>query len=107
VSWLGELIGFRPNEEEQASPPHTFDFAFLSEKGFCDNPVCPQCNSMAHPELIEGIEGVDIHVIQILGDLMMCTDCSFVYAVVEYPVLPVNTPIMTRWTVPEKIYKKK
>ena len=34
------------------------------------------------------------------GDLMKCVDCNLIYYVVEYPVIPLNQPILTVWRVP-------
>jgi hypothetical protein len=107
VSWLGEVIGFRANDNERPRLQRTvFDFAIVPDPVFCADAKCPHCGSYSHPELVEYVENLDGSHITLLGDLMMCTDCSMLYLIVEFPVINATEAIMTRWAVPEKIYKK-
>jgi hypothetical protein len=100
VSWLDELIGFKGGNE--AIEKTSFDFALVPDDVFCQDTKCPHCGDYAQPELIEPIENVEGVRVTLLGDLMMCTTCSGMYAVVEFPILPITEPIMTRWSVPKK-----
>jgi hypothetical protein len=109
VSWLGEIIGFRARDDDDkpSSLERTvFDFAIVPDEVFCADAKCPHCGSYSHPELIEPVESMVNAYTGILGDLMICTDCQMLYLIVEAPVIKYDKPIMTRWAVPEKIYKK-
>jgi hypothetical protein len=103
VSWLGEIIGFRQNDEEPSLQRTVFDFAIVPDPVFCADAKCPHCGTYAQPELIEAVEDASF---KILGDLMICSDCQMLYLVVEIPILDITEPVMTRWSVPEKIYQK-
>lgn len=61
---------------------------------------CPHCRSYAVPELMEAINERNYETI---ADLMLCTDCDGLYLVVEFPFIPFKDPIMTRWSIPDKI----
>lgn len=107
---MGRIFGFADNTnnpppessaEPSVQPSTEFDFAIVPEEVFINDAKCPHCGTYGHPELIEAIEarGYDI-----LADLMICTDCAMLFAIVEQPVIPSLEPIMTRWTVPHKVY---
>lgn len=100
---MGNVIGFNRKEEEPSVSRFECDFALVPDELFVNDPKCPHCESYAHPELIEGIDGKDIITV---GDLMMCTDCEHLYLVVEKPVLEVSAPVMTKWNVPDRYFKK-
>ena len=101
---MGEIVGFRRNDEEEPSLDRTvFDFAIVPDAVFCADAKCPHCGTYAQPELIEAVEQISY---VILGDLMICSDCQMLYIVVEMPVIDHPEAIMTKWSVPEKIYKK-
>ena len=85
--------------------PHVFDLPFVPDAVFCKNPFCPSCMSSAHPEHLDIIEEVESTKTILLADLMLCTDCLASYLVVEYPVIPHDSPIVTRWSVPRDVSK--
>jgi hypothetical protein len=109
VSWLGNVIGFRYDDDDREIVPTEFDFAIIPDPVFVANPICPHCQSPAHPEMVHGVEEYDSthpHLLTVLGDLLMCTDCTQTFLVVEFPDIKYGAPIMTRWSVPDRLVKK-
>lgn len=109
---MGNVVGFIPIQKDDEEPnnglePVVFDFAFVPDAVYCQDAVCPHCKTDEHPELYETIETVDTgRNIKMLGDLMLCLDCTMMYLVVEFPVMPSDVPVMTQWSVFERVYKK-
>jgi hypothetical protein len=99
---LGNIIDFRKNDNGLERTE--FDFAIVPDAVHCENPVCPHCQSPGEAEVIEAVEAM---YFETLGDLMMCLDCDGMFIIVENPFIDYDKPIMTRWSVPEKMYKKK
>ncbi|MDK2600785.1 hypothetical protein QO179_25135 [Bacillus stercoris] len=77
---------------------HEFELILVPEYYYTnENSNCPYCDSQNHPENIEMIGSATVNT---HGDLMKCVDCNLIYYVVEYPVIPLNQPILTVWRVP-------
>ena len=103
---MGDLINFHSEEEPSGLEPTVFDLAIVPDKVYCDNAVCPHCQTDEHPELYEGVEKMDAGHLLLLGDIMLCLECSLPYFVVEFPILESDTHVMTRWIVPERIFTR-
>lgn len=104
---MGDIINFSDRQDDLVQYRTVFNFAILSDALFCANPVCPYCEAPEQSELIETVENGKHENLSILGDLMQCTECDSPYLVVERPILPSDKPIMTTWSVPERIFIRK
>lgn len=80
-----------------------FDFYVIPNEFFKHvTSDCPHCQSAAHPERFQEIDEIGSKV---LGDIMMCSDCTQLYIVVDNPILNVDEPVLTKWSVPVRVYK--
>ena len=85
--------------------PIQFDFYIVPNEYFeLVSADCPHCQSSAHPERFESVEEIGS---RLYGDIMMCSDCRQLYLVVDNPKIDISKPIMTRWSVPVKVYNFK
>lgn len=100
---MGEVIGF-VRQEDESDTVREIDLAIIPDHVWIKDEKCPHCNSVKEQELVEC---VNERYYETIADLMSCNDCGNLSLIVEHPIIPSQTYIMTRWKVHDKVYKKK
>lgn len=80
------------------------------------NPYCPHCGTDVDPDIIqfveETVQNTSLEVpsellenpsmassIIMLGELNSCNICLKPFFIIEYPILDVDRPVLTKWTL--------